>query len=124
MSPLELLGISLAGGLGATVRFLAGAAASERPARATISVNIVASLIAGICIGLLPLEGIWEAILVTGFCGGLSTYSAFAVQAVEQLERRRAGHALGTMALTLVGGAIAAGLGLLLGAVLVPAAAA
>lgn len=124
MSPLELLGIAIAGGLGAAVRFLAGAAATERPARATISVNIIASLLAGVATGLLPLDGAWQAILVTGFCGGLSTYSAFAVQAVEQLEHRRAGHALATMALTLVCGTIAAGLGLLLGAVLVPTPAA
>ena len=120
MSPLELLGIALAGGTGAVVRFLAGLAAPEHPARATIGVNVIASLLAGVCTGLLPLTGAWEAILVTGFCGGLSTYSAFAVQAVEQLERRRSGHALATIATTLVCGGIAAWLGLLLGATLAP----
>ncbi|MCH1882053.1 CrcB family protein [Agrococcus sp. ARC_14] len=124
MSPLELLGVALAGGLGAVVRFLAGALAGDRPVRATIAVNIVASLIAGFCSSLLPLDATWQAILVTGFCGGLSTYSAFATQAVEQLERRRGGHAFATLAVTLVGGAIAASLGILLGALLVPAVAA
>lgn len=121
MTPLELLGIAAAGGLGAVVRFLAGALARERPVRATMAVNLAASLLAGLLVGLLPLDAAWRAILVTGFCGGLSTYSAFAVQAVEQLERRRSGHALATLAVTVVGGAIAAGVGLLIGAMLVPA---
>jgi len=121
MSPLELLGIAVAGGLGATVRFLAGALARERQVRATVTVNLVASLVAGFGMSLLPLDPTWRAILVTGFCGGLSTYSAFAVQAVEQLERRRRGHALATAAVTVVGGALAASIGLLLGAMLVPA---
>ena len=124
MSPLELLGIAAAGGLGATVRFLAGALARERPVRATIAVNLVASLLAGLAAGLLPLDSTWQAILVTGFCGGLSTYSAFATQAVEQLERRRRGHALATVAATVLGGAAAASAGLLVGAMLVPAVAA
>lgn len=124
MSPLELLGVAAAGGLGAVVRFLAGAIARERPVRATIAVNLVASLIAGVAVGLLPLDGAWRAILVTGFCGGLSTYSAFATQAVEQLERRRRGHALATVAVTVLGGAAAASAGLLIGAMLVPAIAA
>ena len=61
---------------------------------------------------------------MTGFCGGLSTYSAFAVQAVEQLEDRRSGQALATVAVTVVGGAIAASAGLVVGAMLAPATAA
>jgi CrcB protein len=124
MTPLELLGIAVAGGIGAVVRFLTGALARERPARATVAVNLAASLLAGILTSLLVLDESWRAILVTGFCGGLSTYSAFAVQAVEQLEGRRGGHALATVAVTIVGGAIAASAGLLLGALLAPATAA
>ncbi|WP_405219380.1 fluoride efflux transporter FluC [Agrococcus sp. Ld7] len=123
MTAIELLGIAIAGGLGAAARFLTGVLAGGWPVRATIAVNLVASLLAGFCVSLLPLDATWRAILVTGFCGGLSTYSAFATQAVEQLERRRRGHGLATIVVTVVGGAAAAGLGLLLGAALVPATA-
>ena len=121
MTPLELLGVAAAGGAGAVVRFLGGALARERPVRATIAVNLVASLLAGALTGMLVLDGTWRTVLVTGFCAGMSTYSAFAVQVVEQLDGRRGGHALATIALTVLGGAIAASVGLMLGALLVPA---
>ena len=49
MTPLEVLGIAGAGGAGAVVRFLTGALARERPVRATVAVNLVASLLAGLC---------------------------------------------------------------------------
>jgi CrcB protein len=121
VTAVELVAIAAAGGVGAVVRFLAGTVARERPVRATIAVNLVASLAAGMLTSLLVLDPSWRAILVTGFCGGLSTYSAFAVQAVEQLEHRRRGHAVATLVVTIVGGAIAASAGLLLGAMLLPA---
>jgi fluoride exporter len=121
MTPLELLGVAAAGGGGAAVRFLAGAAARERPVRTTVAVNLAASLLAGLLTGLIVLDDTWRAVLVTGFCGGMSTYSAFAVQAVEQLDGRRGGRAVTTAAVTVVGGAIAASAGLLIGAMLVPA---
>lgn len=121
MSALELLGIAAAGGVGAVVRFLVGTASHGRPVRATVAVNLVASLLAGALAGLLVHDDAWRAILVTGFCGGLSTYSAFALQAVEQLEHRRGGAAAATIAVTVVGGAIAAAVGLVAGAMLVPA---
>ncbi|MCR8671050.1 CrcB family protein [Agrococcus sp. HG114] len=124
MSAIELLGLAAAGGLGAVVRFLAGALPHRRPVRATILVNLVASLLAGALTGVLVLDDAWRAVLVTGFCGGLSTYSAFAVQAVEQLEGRRSGRALATIAATVLGGALAASAGLLVGALLAPATAA
>ncbi|WP_072314431.1 fluoride efflux transporter FluC [Agrococcus sp. Marseille-P2731] len=121
MTPLELLGIAAAGGAGAVLRFAAGALDRDRPARATMAVNLVASLLAGFCTTLLPLDEAWRVVLLTGFCAGFSTYSAFAVQAVEQLERRRSGRAAATVALTLVGGGAAAALGMLLGALVAPA---
>ncbi|MDR7235337.1 fluoride efflux transporter FluC [Agrococcus sediminis] len=121
MSAVELLAVAAAGGAGAVVRFLAGALPHRRPVRATLLVNLAASLLAGALAGGLVADEALRAILVTGFCGGLSTYSAFAVQAVEQLDGRRSGPALATLTATVVGGAIAASAGLLLGAALAPA---
>lgn len=121
MTPLELLGIALAGGVGAAARFLVGALAGDRRVAATIAVNLAASLLAGVLTSAVVLDGSWRAILVTGFCGGLSTYSAFAVQAIELADRRRRASALATVGVTVVGGAIAASAGLLLGGLLVPA---
>ncbi|WP_347755824.1 CrcB family protein [Agrococcus sp. ProA11] len=118
MTALEVVAVAIAGGLGAVLRFLAGAVARDRPVRATIAVNLIASFVAGCVLSLVSIDPAWRAILVTGFCGGLSTYSAFATQAVEQLERRRRGHALATVSLTLLGGALAASAGIMLGGML------
>lgn len=115
MTALELAGIAVAGGVGAVVRFLAGAVAGDRPVRATIAVNLVASFLAGWLVSAIAIDPTWRAVLATGFCGGLSTYSAFATQAVEQLERRRRGHALATLSVTVFGGALAASAGIVLG---------
>lgn len=120
----ELIPLAAAGGVGALVRFLAGELARRRPVRATLAVNLVASLAAGVATRALVGDPALSAIVVTGFCGGLSTYSAFAVQVAGQAEGRRSGSAVRTVLATVVGTAVAAALGMLLGALLAPAVAA
>ncbi|MCW2836719.1 MAG: crcB 2, partial [Marmoricola sp.] len=47
-------------------------------------------------------EGRWMALLGTGFCGGLTTYSSFAVQAVRGGRRRGTAYAVFTVGGCLV----------------------
>ena len=71
----------------------------------TLAVNVAGSLVLGLLSGSAA-DGDAVALLGTGFCGGLTTYSAFAVQAAA---RGRAGAAYA--ALTVVGSLAACALG-------------
>ncbi len=71
--------------------------------------NVAGSFVLGLLVGAgVSADGL--ALLGTGFCGGLTTYSAFAVQTRDQGPRRGALYAAATIALAL--GACALGFGL------------
>ena len=68
--------------------------------------NLVGSAMLGALVGA-AVEGHWLALLGTGFCGGLTTYSAFAVQTVRGGRRRGSAYAV----MTVTGCLAAAALG-------------
>ena len=72
--------VALGAAVGAALRYVAGHLLDGRFHRGTILVNWVGSLLLGFFSGL-GLAGHTMALLGTGFCGGLTTYSSFAVQA-------------------------------------------
>jgi CrcB protein len=72
--------VALGAALGAPLRYVAGHLLDGRYHRGTILVNWAGSLLLGLFSGL-GLTGHELALLGTGFCGGLTTYSSFAVQA-------------------------------------------
>ena len=90
---MTLLLISIAGALGATLRFLMEYAVrrhhpTQRP-WATVAANALGSLIAGYVVYRLTsvADTSLHQILLTGFCGGLTTFSsAFAIPALLQRE--------------------------------------
>ncbi len=90
---MTLLVTSLAGALGATVRFLMEyVVRRHHPTRrpwATVAANALGSLIAGYVVYRLTsaTDASLREILLTGFCGGLTTFSsAFAIPALLQRE--------------------------------------
>jgi CrcB protein len=103
--------VALGAAVGAPVRYLASYHLDGRVPRGTILVNWVGSLLLGWFSGL-GLSGDALALLGTGFCGGLTTYSSFAVQAHARGVRLGAGVVL----LTLVPALLLCGLGFALGA--------
>lgn len=79
----ELLCIFLGGGLGSICRYSIGAFLLHSSGRAFPWATLAANVIGCLCIGLLSgfferrQAGIVYLLLVTGFCGGFTTFSTF-----------------------------------------------
>ncbi|WP_341926247.1 CrcB family protein [Nocardioides psychrotolerans] len=71
--------VAVGGAVGAALRFLLGHLLDRDLPVGTFAVNVVGSFLLGLFTAL-SLDEQLLALLGTGFCGGLTTYSAFAVQ--------------------------------------------
>ncbi|MDR0733866.1 MAG: fluoride efflux transporter CrcB [Dysgonamonadaceae bacterium] len=84
----QLILVGLGGGVGSMMRFLVSKIPFAQGSFpwATFAVNIVGSFLIGILIGLSVRHQILNAdmklLLVTGFCGGFTTFSAFSAENV------------------------------------------
>ncbi|MGC4813865.1 fluoride efflux transporter CrcB [Micromonospora sp. DT228] len=105
---MTVLLIALGAAVGAPLRYLTDRAVQSRHDSAfpwgTLTVNVVGSLLLGALVGW-PTGPALTALLGTGFCGALTTYSTFSY---ETLRLTRGGHRL--LALANVVGSVAAGL--------------
>jgi len=115
---VTVLLIALGAGVGAPVRYLTDRAIQSWHRTlfpwGTVTVNLVASLILGMVTG--AGLGADAALLVgAGFCGTLSTYSAFSYETLRLGQRGARWLAAGNVGLSLAGGIGAATLGWWLG---------
>ena len=95
--------VALGAALGAPLRYaVASHLDADRFPRGTLAVNVAGSFLLGLVVAA-GASGGWLALLGTGFCGGFTTYSAFAVQTHRLGPARGAAYAVVT-----VGGALAA----------------
>lgn len=95
--------VALGAAVGAPLRFLVGHLLDHRRfAVGTLLVNVVGSTLLGL-FAAWSLTGHALALLGTGFCGGLTTYSAFAVRTHELGWARGAVYAGLTVVLSLAG---------------------
>jgi len=100
-----------AGAGGAVLRYLAGrAGARSRWPWPVLVVNVAGSLIAGVA-----LHSEFALVVVTGFAGGLTTFSTFGVETVQLALEGRWRAALGNVAANLALGLTAAAAGWALG---------
>jgi CrcB protein len=95
------------GALGAALRWWVGELIDRSPGEfplATLLVNIVGCVLAGVAVRTLVRSSDRWLAAMTGFLGGLTTFSAFAVETRELLDHGRSGSALAYVAATMVGG--------------------
>ncbi len=84
----QLFLIGLGGGIGSIFRFLTSLLTAKYYSNvfplATFIVNIIGCFLIGLIIGALShhteVSPSWKLLLVTGFCGGYTTFSAFAFE--------------------------------------------
>lgn len=91
-----MLLVALGAALGAPVRLLAGLALDREVPWGTLAVNLVGSGLLGWLVGH-GIDGHPMALLGTGFCGAVTTYSAVVVHAVNDGGRRGGGYAVATV---------------------------
>lgn len=115
---LSVLGISLGAAVGALARWQLGLWLSPGGLIpwGTLAANLVGGYLIGVAVGVfqvLPeLNPIWRLLLVTGFLGGLTTFSTFSAEVVGFLTEGRLGLALLTAMAHVSGSLLATWLGL------------
>ena len=104
--------------VGAPLRLLADRVAVARRGRGsvlgTLVVNVAGSAVLGVVLGLGDVPPAVVALVGTGFCGTLTTFSTFGADVVRLVEERAVGRALLYLTGTLVLGIGAAAAGYLL----------
>ena len=103
-APLRLLVIRLA------------ARGGRDPARGTLAVNVAGSGLLGLVLGAAATPPAVVALVGTGFCGTLTTFSTFGADVLRMVEQRQLGRGLGHVVTSVVLGVGAAALGYLLAA--------
>lgn len=122
MTPWIFLGVAVAGGVGAAVRYMVDGLIRSKSAAGypwpTTLINISGSLLLGFLTGLameaLPPNNM-AIVLGTGFLGGYTTFSTASYETVQLMRDRRYAAALGSGIGLAVVAVAAAGLGLWLG---------
>lgn len=79
-----MLLVAAGAAVGAPVRYLAAARWDRRWPLGTLAVNVAGSLVLGLCVAW-SLSDNAIALVGVGFCGGITTYSGFAVQTADRL---------------------------------------
>lgn len=117
---LPILAIFFGAGFGALLRagfnFLTTSAVSSLPLGTFIS-NMVGGYLVGVAVAFFgnnpQLSPEWKLLVVTGFLGGLTTFSSFSAEVVGFMQRGEFTWALGTALLNLIGSLALTFLGIL-----------
>lgn len=117
---LSVLAIFCGAGLGALIRagltFSTAAFAASIPLGTTIS-NLVGGYLIGIAVAFFGtnsgLSPEWRFFVMTGFLGGLTTFSSFSLEVVQFVQRGEVTTALGTALINLIGSLVLTFLGIL-----------
>jgi len=116
---LPVIAICIGASLGALARWRLGlwlTTGSSMLPWGTLAANLIGGYLIGLCIAVfqaLPqLDPAWRLALVTGFLGGLTTFSSFSAEVVAMLMQQRYLVALGTAGLHVMGSLVLTVLGI------------
>lgn len=113
---MTLLLVAVGAAVGAPLRYLVDRAVQARHDSVfpwgTFSVNVVGSFLLGLLTGAVPAHGGVMALLGTGLCGALTTYSTFGYETLRLFAARDRGHAVLNVVASLAAGLGAAFCGL------------
>ena len=113
MTPLLVVAGAL---VGAPLRLLVtrlAARGGADAARGTLAVNVIGSALLGLVLGAAATPPAVVALVGTGFCGTLTTFSTFGADVLRMVEQRQLARGLGHLAASVVLGVGAAALGYL-----------
>lgn len=118
----EIIMVGLGGAAGSILRYLSSQFVQKyyngHFPLATFTINVIGCLLIGVLIGYFSktqvLQNEWKLLLITGFCGGYTTFSAFASENLNLINNNQIGLALFYIALSVFLGIGAVWLGLLL----------
>jgi fluoride exporter len=109
----SIVAICFGASLGALLRWWLGARLNSyfpTIPPGTLAANLIGGYVIGLGIAFFAsfpaLAPEWRLLLITGFCGGLTTFSTFSAEVVTLLQQGRALSACGAMALHLVGSVV------------------
>ena len=116
-----MVGVAVAGAVGAVARFTVDGAITTRRSGAfplaTLIINVAGSALLGVLTGLVLFQHApdgWRVVIGTGFCGGFTTFSTASFASVRLAQDDRPGLAALNVLGTLVLCTASAGLGLLI----------
>ena len=105
-----VLAMSIGAALGALLRWALGLKLNAVLAVipfGTVAANLLAAYVIGLATAYFATAGNlspeWKLLIITGFCGGLSTFSTFSVEIVTMLQRQQFAWAAGSIALHVTG---------------------
>ena len=114
---IAVLLVALGAAVGAPLRYLTDRAVQARHDSVfpwgTFTVNVCGSLLLGFLTAL-PANPTVTALLGTGFCGALTTYSTFSYETLRLVQQGARFYALANVIASVIAGLGAAGIGLLL----------
>ncbi len=121
MSGLSFLAIFGGAGFGALLRWQLGAWLNPvlpTLPLGTVAANLIGGLLVGLTNSLLThfgeLAPEWRLLIITGFLGGLTTFSTFSLEAVTLLSRHEYAWAMGHIGLHLIGSLVLTAIGILI----------
>lgn len=106
----SIVAVCVGGTVGCLLRWVLGVWLNSQPTAVpmgTLAANLIGGYIVGVAVAFFALnktlEPAWRLLIITGFCGGLTTFSSFSAEVVLLLRQDRVMWAMVTVGLNLFG---------------------